>query len=133
MVSPPRTQTAPMPVALLPPVVLHSPEAREEMLRIVRGRFPDRMRWPRIMVEIIRMASFAERARFCGDEGGMDYELIYWAMREAESTDPVLAAKWSRFKMATPFRLNINEPPILELSQIPSEALPPRVNPPQAC
>ncbi|KAE8772135.1 hypothetical protein D1007_55871 [Hordeum vulgare] len=91
------------------------------------------MRWPGIMVEIIRMASFAERARFCGDEGGMDYELIYWAMREVESMDPALAAKWSRFKMVTPFRLNINAPPILELSQIPPEALPPGVNPPQAC
>ncbi|KAE8768966.1 hypothetical protein D1007_59503 [Hordeum vulgare] len=133
MVSSPRAFTTRTPVMLLPRAVLHSPEAREEMLRIVRGRFPDRMRWPELMVEIIRTASFAERARFCGDEGGMDYELIYWAMREAESTDLASVAKWSRFKTATPFRLNVTAPPIVELSQIPPGALPPGVNPPQAC
>ncbi|KAE8806510.1 hypothetical protein D1007_17323 [Hordeum vulgare] len=84
------------------------------------------------MVEIIRMATFAERARFCCDDGGMDYEFVYWAMREAEATDPVVARKWSRFKSSIPFLLNIKPPSVLELSQIPREELPPGVDPPQA-
>ncbi|KAE8798148.1 hypothetical protein D1007_26618 [Hordeum vulgare] len=132
MVSPPRALVVPTPVMLLPTAELRSSKARAEMLRVVRGKFPDRTSWPGIMVEIIRMATFAERARFCSDDGGMDYELVYWAMREAEATDPGVAMKWSRFKTAVPFLLNINPPPVLELSQIPREALPPGVNPPHA-
>ncbi|KAE8808396.1 hypothetical protein D1007_15138 [Hordeum vulgare] len=84
------------------------------------------------MVEIIRMVTFAERAHFCGDDGGMDYELVYWEMREAEDSDPGVARKWSRFKSSIPFLLNINPPSVLELSQIPREELPSGVNPPQA-
>ncbi|KAE8817134.1 hypothetical protein D1007_05342 [Hordeum vulgare] len=133
MVSPPRALAVPTTVALLPTAVLHSSEARAEMLRVVRGKFPDRARWPGIMVEIIRMATFVERARFRGDDGGMDYELIYWAMREAESTDPTLATKWRRFKTTIPFHLNVDPPPVVELSQMPPEVLPPGVNPPRAC
>ncbi|KAE8785362.1 hypothetical protein D1007_40953 [Hordeum vulgare] len=132
MVSPPRALAVPTPVTLLPTAELHSSEAHAEMLRVVRGKFPDRASRPGIMVEIIRMATFAERARFCEDDGGMDYELIYWAMREAEASDPGLAMKWRRFKTAVPFLLNVDPPPVLELSQIPLEALPPGVNPPHA-
>ncbi|KAE8798708.1 hypothetical protein D1007_25885 [Hordeum vulgare] len=117
---------------LLPAAELHSPEACAEMLRVVRGRFPDRASWPRIMVEVIRVASFAERARFSGDEGGMDYELVYWAMREAESSDPAVAAKWSGFKSVVPFLRNINPPSVMELSQIPPEELPPGIDLPRA-
>ncbi|KAE8783173.1 hypothetical protein D1007_43390 [Hordeum vulgare] len=132
MVSPPRVLGAPTPMMLLPSAELCSAEARAEMLWVVRGKFPDRTIWPGIMVEIIRMATFAERARFCGDDGGMDYELVYWVMREAEDSDPGVARKWSRFKSSIPFLLNINPSPVLELSQIPREELPPGVNPPQA-
>ncbi|KAE8794862.1 hypothetical protein D1007_30428 [Hordeum vulgare] len=116
MVSPPRALGAPTPVMLLPTTELRSAEAHAEMLRVVRGKFPDRTSWLGIMVEIIRMATFAERAHFCGDDGGMDYELVYWAMREAKATDPGVAMKWSRFKSTVPFLLNINPPPMLELS-----------------
>ncbi|KAE8812765.1 hypothetical protein D1007_10093 [Hordeum vulgare] len=102
------------------------------MLRVVRGKFPDRASWPEMMVEIIRTATFAERARFCGDDGGMDFELIYWVMREAEVSDPGVARKWSRFKSPISFLLNINPPSVLEISQIPREELPPGIDPPQA-
>ncbi|KAE8790356.1 hypothetical protein D1007_35313 [Hordeum vulgare] len=132
MVSPPRALVAPIPMGLLPSAELRSEEARAEMLRVVRGKFPDRASWPAVMVEIIRMATFAERARFCGDEGGMDYEFVYWTMREAEATDPGVARKWSRFKSTIPFLLNIRPPSVLELSQIPRGELPPGVDPPQA-
>ncbi|KAE8795831.1 hypothetical protein D1007_29274 [Hordeum vulgare] len=132
MVSPPWALVVPTLVTLLPTAELHSSEARAEMLQVVRGKFPDRASWPGIMVEIIHMAKFAERSRFCGDDGGMDYELIYWVMREAETTDRVLAMKWSRFKTMVPFLLNVDPPPVLELSQMPLEALPPGVNPPHA-
>ncbi|KAE8773032.1 hypothetical protein D1007_54868 [Hordeum vulgare] len=117
---------------LLPSSELHSAEARAEMLWVVRGMFPDRASWPEMMVEIIRTETFAERARFCGNDGGMDFELIYWAMREVEVSDPGVARKWSRFKSSIPFLLNINPPSVLELSQIPREELPPGVDPPQA-
>ncbi|KAE8800862.1 hypothetical protein D1007_23572 [Hordeum vulgare] len=83
------------------------------------------------MVDIISKATFEEHARFYGDDGGMDYELIYWSMREAEAADLVQAARWSSFKVMSPFRLNIRPPPVLELSQLPTEALPPGVNPPR--
>ncbi|KAE8810466.1 hypothetical protein D1007_12674 [Hordeum vulgare] len=116
MVSPPRALGAPTPMMLLPSTELWSAEARAEMMRVVRGKFPDRASWPGVMVEIIRMATFAERARFCGDDGGMDYEFVYWAMREAEATDPGVARKWSRFKSSIPFLLNINPPLVLEIS-----------------
>ncbi|KAE8818609.1 hypothetical protein D1007_03753 [Hordeum vulgare] len=132
MVSPPRGLGAPTPMTLLPSAELRSAEARAEMLWVVRGKFPDRASWPEMMVEIIRTATFAERARFCGDDGGMDFELIYWAMREAEVSDPGVARKWSRFKSPIPFLLNINPPSILEISQIPREELPPGIDPPQA-
>ncbi|KAE8800906.1 hypothetical protein D1007_23403 [Hordeum vulgare] len=132
MVSPPRGFGAPTPMMLLPSAELRSAEARTEMLRVVRGKFPERARWPEMMVEIIRMATFAERARFCDDDGGMDFELIYWAMREAEVSDPDVARKWSRFKSSIPFLLNINPPSVVELSQIPREELPRGVDPPQA-
>ncbi|KAE8810474.1 hypothetical protein D1007_12683 [Hordeum vulgare] len=132
MVSPPRGLGAPTPMMLLPSAELRSAEARAEMLRVVRGKFPDRASWPGIMVEIIRMATSAERARFCGDDGGMNFELVYWAMREAEVSDPGVARKWSRFKSSILFLLNINLPSVLELSQIPHEELPPVVDPPQA-
>ncbi|KAE8817967.1 hypothetical protein D1007_04323 [Hordeum vulgare] len=131
MVAAPMAPIVPTPVAQLSFVELHSLKARMEMLQVVRGRFPDRSRWPEIMVEIIRTATFEERARFCEDNGGMDYELIFWAIQEAEAADPFQAAKWSRFKTESLSRLNIRPHPVLELSQLPPDALPLGVNPPR--
>ncbi|KAE8771353.1 hypothetical protein D1007_56758 [Hordeum vulgare] len=101
------------------------------MLRVVRGLFPDRYEWPGLMVEIIRMATLEERDRFCGDDGGMDYELIFWAIQEAEVADPIQAARWRRFKAMSPSRLNIHPPPVLEMSRLPPDALLPGTSPPR--
>ncbi|KAE8809463.1 hypothetical protein D1007_13881 [Hordeum vulgare] len=120
---------APMSVSQRLVVELHSPEARAEMLRVVRGLFPDRSEWPELMVEIIRKATLKERNRFCGDDGGMDYEMIFWAIQEAEVADPVHAARWRRFKAASPSRLNIRPPPMLEMSRLPPDALPSGIRP----
>ncbi|KAE8798223.1 hypothetical protein D1007_26517 [Hordeum vulgare] len=73
----------------LPWVESSTPEARAEMVRVVRERFPDRSRWPDICVEIIRCSEFAERMRFVGDDMAMDYGMVFWAIQEAESADPV--------------------------------------------
>uniref|UniRef100_A0A453D946 Uncharacterized protein n=1 Tax=Aegilops tauschii subsp. strangulata TaxID=200361 RepID=A0A453D946_AEGTS len=86
------------PVPVLPEIDASSPEAQAEMPRVVRERFPNRSRWPDILLEILRFATFEERARFAGDDGGMDYEFIFWAIQEAESTEPRQAARWVRFK-----------------------------------
>ncbi|KAE8808041.1 hypothetical protein D1007_15597 [Hordeum vulgare] len=68
------------------------------MLRVVREMFLGRSEWSGLMVDIIRSSTFEERARFCGADGGMDYELIYWAIQEAEATNPVQAMRWRTFK-----------------------------------
>ncbi|KAE8766501.1 hypothetical protein D1007_62271 [Hordeum vulgare] len=64
----------PFPSMELPWVESSTPEARTEMVRVVRERFPDRSRLPEICVEIIRCSEFAKRMRFVGDDGAMDYE-----------------------------------------------------------
>ncbi|KAE8771940.1 hypothetical protein D1007_56117 [Hordeum vulgare] len=120
-----------MPMEMRPQVDSRSPEAREEILRVVRERFPIRDAWPEICVEVIRNSTIAERCRFTGDDGGMDYDLIFWAIQEAESSDPLQAARWSRFKSTSPSRLNIRPPSIVELASIPLEHLPPSVSPPR--
>ncbi|KAE8815568.1 hypothetical protein D1007_07037 [Hordeum vulgare] len=73
-------EVEPIPVEMRPEVDLHSPEAREEILRVVRERFPIRAAWSKICVEVIRNSTFTERCRFTGDKGGMDYDLIFWAI-----------------------------------------------------
>lgn len=84
-----------------------------------------------ICVEVIRSSTFAERCRFAGDEGGMDYDIIFWAIQEAESSDPIQAGRWRRFKSTSPSRLNIRPPSIMELANIPLEYLPQGVSPPR--
>ncbi|KAE8766895.1 hypothetical protein D1007_61812 [Hordeum vulgare] len=108
-----------------------SPEAREEILRVLRERFPLREKWPEICVEVIRSNTFSERCRFAGDEGGMDYDIIFWAIQEAESSDPIQAERWRCFKSTSPARLNIWPPSIMELANIPLEYLSHGVSPPR--
>ena len=67
----------PPPVATLPEIDVSSPEALMEMLGVVRERLPNRSKWPDIFMEILRHATFEERAHFAGDDGGMDYEFIF--------------------------------------------------------
>ncbi|KAE8788597.1 hypothetical protein D1007_37349 [Hordeum vulgare] len=119
-----------VPVELQPPIDSHSLAAREEILRVVRERFPNRAAWPEIYVEVIRNNTFAERCRFADNDGGMDFDLIIWAIQEAESIDPMQAARWRRFKSTSPSRLNILQPSIEQLGNISLEYLPPGVNPP---
>ncbi|KAE8781893.1 hypothetical protein D1007_44836 [Hordeum vulgare] len=102
-----------------------TPEARAEMVRVVRERFPDRSRWPEICVEVIRCSEFAERMRFIGDYGAMDYEMVFWAIQEAESADPVQAERWMRVRTRNPSRLNICPPPVVKISSIPPKFLSP--------
>ncbi|KAE8809194.1 hypothetical protein D1007_14239 [Hordeum vulgare] len=83
----------PVPVEMQPPIDSHSPAARTEILRVVRDRFPIRDAWPEVCVDVIRNITFAERCRFANDDGGMDFDLIFWAIQEVESTDPVQANK----------------------------------------
>ncbi|KAE8783840.1 hypothetical protein D1007_42671 [Hordeum vulgare] len=109
-------------MAQRPVVELHTPEARAEMLRVVRGLFPNRGEWPKRMVEVIRMATIEERDRFCGDDDGMDYELLFWEIQEAEAADLTQAARWRRFKTASPSWLNIRPSQVLELSRRPVES-----------
>ena len=82
----PTTQVAepralPIPgTALLPEIDPNSPEAQREMRRVVRERFPNREAWGDIHLDILRRANFAERARFIGDDGCEDVELLFWAI-----------------------------------------------------
>lgn len=115
----------PVPVTQLPEIDAASPEARAEIQRVVGERFPIRSKWPDILLEIIRFATFEERARFVGDDGGMDYDVLFWAIQEAESPDPVQAARWVRFKARNPSRLNIRPPSVVGIANIPPEYLPP--------
>lgn len=85
----------PIPVSQLPEIDEGSPEARAEIHRVVREHFPNRSSWPEVCLDIIRTSTFEERARFVGDEGGMDYQMIFWAIQEAESSEPGQAAKWA--------------------------------------
>ncbi|KAE8779845.1 hypothetical protein D1007_47074 [Hordeum vulgare] len=114
----------PFPSMELPWVESSTPEARAEMVRVLRERFPDRSRWPEICIEIIRSSKFAKRMWFIGDGGAMDYEMVFRAIQEAEPEDPVQAARWMRFKTRNPSRLNIRPPPVVEIASIPPEFLP---------
>ncbi|KAE8818777.1 hypothetical protein D1007_03375 [Hordeum vulgare] len=120
----------PVPVEMRPQIDLRSPEAGEEILRVVRERFPLREKCPEICVKVIRSSTFTERCRFPDDEGGMDYDIIFWAIQEAESSDPIQAERWRRFKSTSPLRLNIRPPSIMELANIPLEYLSQGVSPP---
>lgn len=102
-----------------PLVELHSQEARREMLRVVRGLFPNGDEWPERMLEILRSATIEERNRFVGDEGGMDYEVIYWVCQEAEMADPAQAARWQRFRSPSPSLLRIRPPRVMEMPGAP--------------
>lgn len=111
----------PTPVSLLPQIDVESQEARAEIQRVVRERFPDPSEWPDRALEVMRRATFEERARFIGDDGGMDYQMLFWAIQEAESQ------KWRRFKVRNPSRLNIRPPSVVGIASIPLEFLPPGV------
>ncbi|KAM3390659.1 hypothetical protein ACQJBY_012332 [Aegilops geniculata] len=126
-VAAPMISQPPVPVSQLPVTERRTPEAHAEMIRVVRERFPNRDAWPATLIEVIQHATFEERARFAGDDGGMDYELIYWAIQEAESSDPRQAAKWARFRTRNPSRLNIRPPPVVQIANIPPEYLPPGI------
>lgn len=115
----------PFPLTELPWVESSTSEAKAEMVRVVRERFPDRSRWPEICVKIIRSSEFAERMRSIGDNGSMDYEMVFWAIQEAESADPIQAPRWVRLRTNNPSRLNIRPPPVVEIASIPPEFLPP--------
>ncbi|KAM3189574.1 hypothetical protein ACQJBY_068086 [Aegilops geniculata] len=117
--------------ALLPEIDPNSPEAQREMRRVVRERFPNREAWGDIHLDILRRANFAERARFIGDDGCMDVELLFWAIQEAESPDPAQAVKWAFFKTANPSRLNIRPPSVEGIARIPPKFLPPGVELPR--
>ncbi|XBJ21128.1 hypothetical protein VPH35_011831 [Triticum aestivum] len=95
------------------------------MLRVVRERFPNRSRWPDIFLEILQSMIFEERARFVGGDGGMDYEFIFWAIQEAESTEPRQAERWGCFSIRNPSRLKIRPPTVMQIASIPPEYLPP--------
>ncbi|KAE8790926.1 hypothetical protein D1007_34740 [Hordeum vulgare] len=71
-----------VPVEMQPPIDSHSPAARVEILRVVWERFLNRDAWPETCVEVIRNSTFTERCRFAGDgdDGGMDFDLIFWAI-----------------------------------------------------
>ncbi|KAE8807848.1 hypothetical protein D1007_15789 [Hordeum vulgare] len=47
-----------VPVEMRPQIDSRSREAREEILRVVRERFPLREKWPEICVEVIRSSTF---------------------------------------------------------------------------
>ncbi|KAE8778329.1 hypothetical protein D1007_48762 [Hordeum vulgare] len=115
----------PFPAMRQPWVESATPEARAEMLRVVRERFPDRSSWPGIYIEIIQYADFDERMRFIGDDTAMDYAMLFWAIHEAESADPAQAARWTRFRTRNPSRLNIRPPSMVEIARIPPKYLPP--------
>ncbi|KAE8770797.1 hypothetical protein D1007_57393 [Hordeum vulgare] len=113
------------------PINSHSLVVRAEILRVVRGRFLNQAAWPEICVEVIHNSTFAKRCRFAGNDGGMDFDLIFWAIQEAESADPMQAARWRCFKAASPSRLNIRPPSFEKLANIPLDVLPPGVSPPR--
>ena len=115
----------PPPVAApLPEIDPLSPEARREMERVVMERFPDRDEWGEIHMHILRHANFVERARFIGDDGCEDVELLFWAIQEAESSDPRQVARWENFRTTNPSRLNIRPPSWEGIARIPPEFLP---------
>ena len=87
-------------------------------------RFPDRGVWGEIHMHILRHANFVERARFIGDDGCEDVELLFWAIQEAESSDPRQAARWENFRTANPSRLNIRPPSWEGIARIPPEFIP---------
>ncbi|KAE8779362.1 hypothetical protein D1007_47632 [Hordeum vulgare] len=125
------SEALPVPVEIQPQIDSHSSEARVEILRAVRERFPIRSVWSEICVEVIRNNTFAKRCRFAGNDGGMDYDLTLWAIQEADSSDPLQEGRWRRFKSTSPSRLNIRPPSFVELANIPLEHLPPGVSPPR--
>ena len=76
-------------------------------------------------MHILRHANFVERARFIGDDGCKDLDLLFWATQEAESSDPHQATLWENFRTANPSRLNIRPPSWEGMANIPPEFLPP--------
>ena len=124
-VAAPMAPLPPVPGSQVPVTERGSPEAHAEMIRVVRERFPNCDVWPATLIEVIQHAMSEERVRFAGDDGGMDYELIFWAIQEVESTDPRQAAKWARFRTRNPSRLNIQPPAVVQISNIPPKYLPP--------
>lgn len=103
----------PAPVMLLPlPTIdASSPAARQEMERVVREKFPDWSTWGEVCIDIIRYSTFEERARIIGDNGCIDLDMIFWAIEEAESPDPVQAKLWSHFRTRNPSGSTSRGPP----------------------
>ncbi|KAE8796904.1 hypothetical protein D1007_28030 [Hordeum vulgare] len=80
----------------------------------------------------------ADRLALARGEGGdsvggevSDYGIIFWAIEKAESSDPIQAERWRRFKSTSPSWLNIRPPSITELANTPLEYLPQGVSPPR--
>ncbi|KAE8772819.1 40S ribosomal protein S5-1 [Hordeum vulgare] len=111
-------------VAQLPVIEATSSEAREEILRVVCEHFPDRSKWPEICVQIIHEATYLESAHFIWNNGGMDHDMLFWAVEEAESLDPIQDARWERYKTDNPSRINIRPPSMLGIASILLEFLP---------
>ncbi|XBI59355.1 hypothetical protein VPH35_040438 [Triticum aestivum] len=101
------------------------------MERVVRERFPNRSEWSDLLDLIIQHATFEEYARFTGDDGASDVELLFWVIQEASSPNPVQASRWSYFRAPDPPHLSIARPRVDALSRIPSDALLPGVRPPR--
>uniref|UniRef100_A0A453QDL4 Uncharacterized protein n=1 Tax=Aegilops tauschii subsp. strangulata TaxID=200361 RepID=A0A453QDL4_AEGTS len=101
------------------------------MRQLVMEWFPNRDERGDIHLNIIRYANFTVRARFIGDGSCMDVELIFWAIQEAESPDPIQAARLGYFRTANPSRLNIRPPSVEGIASIPPEFLPPGVRLPR--
>src|SRR3954465_2755009 len=85
------------PVAVEPPSISQLP-THEVVEPIVRALFPDVSKWRELSVEVILTGFRDEVHRFIGDVGVEATEMIYWAMVEADSSDPEIAARWRRFK-----------------------------------
>lgn len=60
--------------------------------RMVRDKFPDLVTWMDVCLDIIRYSTYKEHARFIGDKGCLNLDLIFRAIHEAESSDPTQAA-----------------------------------------
>lgn len=103
---------------------------RMEMRRVVAAKFPDPSQLGEIGMRIILTSTYVERVRFAGEEGCDAMEFIFWAMVEAESTDPATAWKWREFKAERPIQLNVRRPRVGALAFPPPGALPPGVDPP---
>ena len=97
------------PAAVTPPPTSHLP-THEVVEPIVCALFPDLSKWHDLSVEVILTGFCDEVHRFIGDDGVEATEMIYWAMVEADSPDPDIAARWRRLKAPSPTPILIPRP-----------------------